>query len=345
MKENDQTKAYIQSYKMSIPEGTPGGFEAYRAVVAPIFEAELISEEEPFFAMSEVYCLADLFLSYTKCSGTIYSRDRKTIARTGSDDINVLIYRHGQYTFEVEGKSFVVNPDDIAFFDLRMPLSIRAESVDNMSLILPRRMLETLSIPVDDIHGHVLRGGVAKRLLIDYLESIRSVARTILATESRTISDVTVRHVAACLSSMSRRSMSSARNSGNVSLAEIKDAIERQLKQPDLNAASLMSQFNISRATLYRLFEPIGGVDSYIMERRLRQALNLMIDPSLPKPRIKQLAAEFGFSHSAAFSRAFRKLFGVSPSEARSLRNPPAGRNAKVWKNPAEVEGVIQDMD
>jgi AraC-like DNA-binding protein len=85
------------------------------------------------------------------------------------------------------------------------------------------------------------------------------------------------------------------------------------------------------------MFKPLGGVANYITERRLRHALRVLSDPASPKVRIKELAHDLGFTHAAAFARAFRRLFGVAPSDIRALRAYPPGSDAKPWGIPEEV--------
>jgi hypothetical protein len=51
--------------------------------------------------------------------------------------------------------------------------------------------------------------------------------------------------------------------------SHIKRYIEQHLASPELSPASICAAFGLSRATLYRLFEPLGGIASSIRERRL----------------------------------------------------------------------------
>jgi AraC-like DNA-binding protein len=70
----------------------------------------------------------------------------------------------------------------------------------------------------------------------------------------------------------------------------------------------------MSRSHLYRLFEDAGGVARYIQRRRLHEAHAILSHPATTKP-ISLIAEELCFPTS--FSRAFKREFGCSPSEAR----------------------------
>ncbi len=80
-----------------------------------------------------------------------------------------------------------------------------------------------------------------------------------------------------------------------------------------------------SRQTLYRRLKAEGLTFEQVLdELRRRRALTLVRDASLP---VKEIAWRLGFSDPAAFSRAFKRWTGMSPSEARSAtptRSSPA---------------------
>jgi len=98
-------------------------------------------------------------------------------------------------------------------------------------------------------------------------------------------------------------------------IMEIRRYIEQHIALPDLGPDHLCKMFGLSRASLYRLFEPIGGVTDYIRTRRLRTALRMLANDG--KRTIGEIAYACGFADTSAFSRAFRNHFGMSPSEVR----------------------------
>ncbi|MEO0452294.1 MAG: AraC family transcriptional regulator, partial [Pseudomonadota bacterium] len=89
--------------------------------------------------------------------------------------------------------------------------------------------------------------------------------------------------------------------------------IEARLEDPNLSTSTLLSQFGVSRATLYRMFEPLGGVRNYVTERRAASAL-FFISKSEGRRGFVQAACErWGFSSPANFNRTIQRLFGNSP--------------------------------
>jgi len=99
------------------------------------------------------------------------------------------------------------------------------------------------------------------------------------------------------------------------------------LDSPRLSAAAIARCFGWSRATLYRLFEPDGGLMKYIQRRRLQRAYAALVSPAHAHRRILDIALDCHFASDATFNRAFRRTYGVPPGELRDLsRAPQANR-------------------
>ena len=73
----------------------------------------------------------------------------------------------------------------------------------------------------------------------------------------------------------------------------------------------------MSRARLYRLFAPIGGVADYIREQRLRRCLADLLSAQHVHRQIADVAYRWGFSDPGSFAKAFKQRFGRTPSDAR----------------------------
>lgn len=89
--------------------------------------------------------------------------------------------------------------------------------------------------------------------------------------------------------------------------------IEDNLGDPDLTPGSLLEAFGVSRSSLFRMFEPRGGVRNYIMERR---AIRAVLDISTSPPErgvLREISEKWGFSTQPNFNRTIQRLFGASP--------------------------------
>jgi YesN/AraC family two-component response regulator len=98
--------------------------------------------------------------------------------------------------------------------------------------------------------------------------------------------------------------------------ASIQRVLDREFAKP-LQFADLAGQFGISEAHLRRLFRTVRGKTPrrYVIETRLQHAATLLRTTA---HRVEYIAAEVGYPTSTLFDRAFRVLFGMTPSEYRT---------------------------
>lgn len=94
----------------------------------------------------------------------------------------------------------------------------------------------------------------------------------------------------------------------------------------DISIEQTAEYAGVSRATLYRAFmetEKISPI-SYLTNFRVKQALRLLHDTSLP---VSAVARSVGFEDALYFSRVFSRSQGQSPSEYRKSVKATLGKN------------------
>ncbi|WP_336971315.1 AraC family transcriptional regulator [Sphingobium aromaticiconvertens] len=96
----------------------------------------------------------------------------------------------------------------------------------------------------------------------------------------------------------------------------INDRIEQPGKPPSV--AALASECGLSTRHFFRQFKTATGrtLTAYITDRKVDQARRLL-DPA--GPAIKMIAWQCGFESAAAFSAAFRKATGITPTQYRKM--------------------------
>jgi AraC-like DNA-binding protein len=101
-------------------------------------------------------------------------------------------------------------------------------------------------------------------------------------------------------------------------VGEIQLFIEQNLNDPMLSPDAIAAEFYMSTRTLHRLFGQSGlTVAAWIKHRRLEACRRALISPASRTLPISEIAARFGFSNQAFFSREFAAQFGTSPSKYR----------------------------
>ncbi|WP_206641596.1 helix-turn-helix domain-containing protein [Nonomuraea polychroma] len=99
----------------------------------------------------------------------------------------------------------------------------------------------------------------------------------------------------------------------------IRTYIQRHLHDSELTPRSVAAAHHISVSHLHRLFQEQGDtVSAWIRDQRLERTRRDLADAALIDVPIYKIAARWGFTRAADFSRAFRTAYGVSPREFRS---------------------------
>ena len=138
------------------------------------------------------------------------------------------------------------------------------------------------------------------------------VPRTPEADMARLVG-LTTQSIAAILSSprpdLDRHDLSYARNCAVFSY------VESRLRDPQLSISQICKDVGASRATLFRIFAEHGGIQRYIMKRRLKQAFDELATADPSYGVVRRVGERWGFDDPQHFSRAFRRQFGLPPSD------------------------------
>ena len=97
---------------------------------------------------------------------------------------------------------------------------------------------------------------------------------------------------------------------------QARDYIERNFRDVSCTVKSVADKVQIDRTYLYRLFKEETGfsVIEYINNCRIGRACTMLNNTDV---QIKDVALSVGFSDQLYFSKVFRKLKGITPTEYR----------------------------
>ena len=298
----------------------PDRFEAWRESIGVIFDVEppdprLLSR---FTASVRTYHLGQMLVSGTGFGDQQFKRDARRLSSDGLDHFLVQLYYAGGLVGTTRHGEMNVRPGDIQILDLTQPHVSDARNSSTIVITVQRDLMARMLPPRVDPHGVVLKGDRGTgALLADYIASLFRRLESVEEAEAPFVANATAQMIAACLQPSMRTAGRARAQIEGVVADRIKRYIEANLGSRDLSPAALCSRFRISRAQLYRIFEPLGGVASYIQARRLDRALAVLRDPAHRGSRVFEIAFDAGFSSIAHFSAAFRRQFGFSPSDAR----------------------------
>ena len=101
-------------------------------------------------------------------------------------------------------------------------------------------------------------------------------------------------------------------------LRSVKAWIEDHLADPDLSLEKIAANNGISLRHLHYLFRLTDmSASEWIWHRRLQRCYDVLTRPELNNLSVTEVAYRLGFNSSSHFSTAFRRKFGVRPSDVR----------------------------
>lgn len=161
-------------------------------------------------------------------------------------------------------------------------------------------------------------GDVLPPLLAEYLRSIVSVLPRATDEEMDRIGETTKSILRASFVYAQMGSKSKVDGAMLSRLDSIKADIRRNFLSPSVDLAELERRLNISRRKLHKIFEPEGGVASFIRSERLEIAWKEILLSRGRRP-VHSIAEDLGFSDPSVFSRLFKAKYGHSPGTIRCL--------------------------
>ena len=230
--------------------------------------------------------------------------NHKLSARLGV--ISISRVHSGYATMDFELKSFVLRPGQILINDHLQSYRGSQHEVVGETIYVPRHLLGLpegsatgpILIEEDTVFGETL--GLEMTRFFDEPATADFEGDTLLHTVNSII--VRNRHPVS-----ERAGWWRARNE------IIRKYIEANLGDQTLLPAKICSVFNLSRATLYRMFEADGGVRRYIQDRRLHVAIWDLADGGIKRGRLTHVSEKWGFSSNANFNRAVKQAFSMPP--------------------------------
>lgn len=97
----------------------------------------------------------------------------------------------------------------------------------------------------------------------------------------------------------------------------LRDVLDREYADPDLDVVAAGTAFGLSRTRMIHVFRAVTGTTPhrYLVERRVSRAAALLAAGDMP---VTQVCFASGFGSVARFQAAFRRAWGMPPSQYRA---------------------------
>ena len=250
-----------------------------------------------------------------------YSNTERAL-KSGYDGVIVKLILDGYCDFSGDGSSIRNGAGGITILDMSREVTGITPIIDTISLVIPRDVISKCGINIEGLHLQTLdQASVMTRLLVNHMKMLRNEANSITQNEILDVSKLTIELVISALQNHIKTANPSSPKFDNSLLFKIKEYICSNIQNADLNVSNICTKYHISRAKLYRITEPLGGVASFIRKQRLLHAYRLLCSNEETKVQISTIAFQSGFKSLSNFSLLFKEEFGVSPSESIQLNN------------------------
>ena len=217
------------------------------------------------------------------------------------------------------GAAVLLSCSDVGSKDYPVPTEF-------LTLRIPRRLLNAIAInPEDALARPISANTGALRLLVDYVR-LTLKDRQLASPQLRRLFTAHVHDLVALAVGATRDGANIAYGRGirAARLQAAKAFITRNIGRADLSAKTVAIHLGVTPRYVHLLFETEGlSCNKFVVERRLVRAYEMLCDSHRSDRTVTAIAFTAGFSDLSHFNRAFRRRFGMTPSEARH-----AGRDA-----------------
>lgn len=255
-------------------------------------------------------------------------RDADTLRRSGLDHVSVTL-SFSNATADFDGLEGKADPGSIQFRDLARPTRSRGDNIDMITMMVPRHQIPNWLLTTN-FHGLILPGKSAGgRLVASHLATLVEVADSL--SEDEGVAAIEATFVIAERFLGHRGAVPSPMQTQAVQRTIRRRAMhifDTHAGNRNLTVGQVATLIGVSRSSLFRAFETMGGVLTYVRHRRLDRVYGTLRARGGAASVLEEVAGNHGFQSVRQMKTAFRSRFGFSladilPSSlAGSVRSP-----------------------
>ncbi len=317
---NDPKSQILRSTFSSQGMSFSDAFAIWKESVSPLFIPSIKGEKEDFVAKLDAVNLYDLVFASGHITCQEFHRNQDLCRKDQVDHILLQIYLTGGYIGNNGKNKVFVQSNDISLLDLGHEVNTQAQRSQNLSVVIPRDLWQAQSKKNASHYGLTLQGkSTMGYILGQHIKSMWTASLQAQQSEAKMMSESLLSVASHCLNAVFESDNESDIFMGQATLTAIQRYIQANLHDSLLCPEKICHVFNCSRSYLYRLFQSLNGVASYIQKQRLEKCYQELISLQNKTRSISEIAFSWGFNNQSHFSRLFRKTFGISPKQAREL--------------------------
>lgn len=245
-----------------------------------------------------------------------HNRPAAKLGLYGLTHWTVTLVLEGFIAFDLGTGMQQISPGEVLFVDTSTAGRNDARHAHIATLSIAQDRLEEMLGPVGSLHGHVIPLGDGQL----YAGFVRSLLATLPTMHNGAFPTLTstlgmILKAALAISGRAQGAASSTQHAQR--MTQIRFLVDARLADPDFGTEAATAASGLSRATLYRLLQPHGGLAAFVKRRRLEQIRQCLSDPGDVR-RFAAIAQAAGFRDESQASRAFLISFGIRPTAYRA---------------------------
>ncbi|MFK4122945.1 helix-turn-helix domain-containing protein [Streptomyces longwoodensis] len=271
-------------------------------------------------------------------SSYLTSRTPKLIRVSDPEIIVCCVTNCGSHMVEQNGKRTTPRPGELVFLESSHPFDSYADG-GNILIHFPRALLPLPARHISQLICRALPGDQGMgRLLTAFLTHLTEDGPGHTPQDAARLGNVSLDLVTAAMAHfLERESDIPPESRQRVLYTQILSFIERHLCDSSLTASEVAAAHHMSVRSLHRLFQQHGvTVRSWMRSQRLERCRRDLADPLKRHTPIQAIGTRWGFPRPADFTRAFRAVHGITPSDYRN-QVPHHGTQAGT---PSQVPGT-----
>lgn len=224
---------------------------------------------------------------------------------------------YGNVEFSCNDQTHILTPDDSLLIS---PGIMRAPKYHNKSIGYFYVLFENHQLNLEDLQEKIVP--IPNRLRTELTTLINEITRP--GENTYEFVEALVTRILIELN----RSAKSPNQAENLSSLNIQtqnelfsqiDAYLRRNLSKDINRKQLSEVFHISPSHVARIFRNTSGmtISQCLLRLRIERAKQLLLESSLP---ISEISLQVGYSNFSHFSKIFRELTGITPSDFRRMQ-------------------------
>lgn len=301
------------------------GIDAWQQVARSVFlPVRCTGAGREFSASLELRDLAQgLRVSRLKIGAHEVERSRAMVAADARDHLIVILQMQESWIASQGGRGAPVAPGDVVILDAAAPyrMSLPTRGQDMVILELNRGLVELSEGMIRRLVARTIDAGVpGQAVLSSLMVSLQGPQLALDARAGRELASVVADTVAMVARSLARRETATPLD-GHTALEKLRQWLRVHAQDAAVTVERLAAEHFMSVRQVHALFAAEGDRPAaYLRRVRLERATELLELGEASGLTVREIAAESGYSDSAAFIRAFTKAYGRSPTKWRVSR-------------------------